>query len=324
MFLRRKHGRHLGKKRFKANLSFMSGKHLKQSGNSKIPIGSKLLSGKEKIIFPIIKKPCADNAKTLFFAPLHASLTVEAAMVLPIFLFCMIAALQYCKAMETAVQYGTALAETGKNLATSAYVSTYTGEIGTGAELVTGALSVAYAQSAVTSQVNETSAVKNVNMALSSLMQEDEMIDLVLTYQVQSPFGVVNLPGTFFIQRASVRAWVGRTVEETTEESATEAEEDVWVYVTETGTVYHTTSECTYLKLSIFTIDINTLASLRNNSGEIYRACELCGESAGNLVYATMEGNRYHSSLSCSGLKRTVTQVKLSEVGDLHACSKCG
>ncbi|MCC8103053.1 MAG: hypothetical protein LIP11_12645 [Clostridiales bacterium] len=241
------------------------------------------------------------------------------------FLFCMIAALQYCKAMETAVQFGTALAETGKTMATAAYATTYTGEIGTTAEAAVSALSVAYVQSKVTSQTNDTSAVKNVNMVLSSLMQEDEMIDLVLTYQIKSPFGVVNLPGTFFIQRASVRAWVGRAENDGEGEEETGQEEDaVMVYVTENGTVYHTTSECTYLKLSIFTIDQDTLSTLRNNSGEIYHACELCGADAGQIVYATTEGNRYHSSLSCSGLKRTVTQVKLSDVGDMHVCSKCG
>ncbi|MCD7834140.1 MAG: hypothetical protein LUH00_09155 [Lachnospiraceae bacterium] len=236
----------------------------------------------------------------------------------------MIAALQYCRAMETAVQFGTALAETGKTMAAAAYATTYAGEAATTAEAAVGALSVVYAQSKVTSRTNDTSAVKNVNLVLSSLMQEDEMIDLVLTYQVKSPFGVINLPGTFFIQRASVRAWVGRAEEEGDGESETGEEDAVMVYVTENGTVYHTTSDCTYLKLSIFTIDQNTLSTLRNNSGEIYHACELCGAEAGEIVYATTEGNRYHSSLSCSGLKRTVTEVKLSEVGDLHVCSKCG
>ncbi|MCD8336782.1 MAG: hypothetical protein LUD18_05810 [Lachnospiraceae bacterium] len=244
---------------------------------------------------------------------------------MPVFLFCMITALQYCRAMETAVQFGTALAETGKTMAAAAYATTCTQETGTAAGTAVSALSVVYAQSRVTGRTSDTSAVKNVNMVLSSLMQEDEMIDLVLTYQIKSPFGVINLPGTFFIQRASVRAWVGRVEDETAGEDETDGEEDaVMVYVTENGTVYHTTPECTYLKLSIFTIDQNTLSTLRNNSGEIYHACELCGADAGEIVYATSEGNRYHSSLSCSGLKRTVTQVKLSDVGDMHVCSKCG
>ncbi len=271
---------------------------------------------------PGIKIFCLKGAKTLFFAPLRATLTVEAALVLPMFLFCMVTALQYCRAMETAVELGTALSETGKSMAMAAYATTYMGETGAGAQLAVSALSLAYAQNSVTNRVQDTSVIKNTNLALSSLMQEDEMVDLVLTYQISSPFGICNLPGSFFLQRASVRAWVGRTEEEETEEES--GEDDVIVYVTPTGTVYHTTTECTYLKLSIHTIDWNTLSTLRNNSGEIYRACELCNAQPGGIVYITNEGNRYHSSLSCSGLKRTVTAVKLSEVGDLHACSKCG
>ncbi|MCC8066283.1 MAG: pilus assembly protein, partial [Clostridiales bacterium] len=265
-----------------------------------------------------------DDAKTLLFAPLHASLTVEAALVLPLFLFCIVALLQYCKAMETAVQFGTALADTGKNLATVAYAETYTGEVGTGAQIAVGTLSVFYAQNRVTSKVGDTTSVKNVNMALSSLMQEDEMIDLVLTYQIRSPFGVINLPGTFFIQRASVRAWVGRTVEENSGEATEGGEDGEMVYVTATGSVYHTDPDCTYLKLSVHAVDASELEGLRNNSGGIYHECELCGSDCGSTVYITNDGTRYHSSLTCSALKRTVTQVKLSEVGDMHVCSKCG
>lgn len=269
------------------------------------------------------KLSCSEDAKTLFFAPVRASLTVEAALVLPLFLFCMIAALQYCRVMETAVQFGTALSETGKNLAAAAYATTWTGDAGTEASLAASALSLVYAQSAVTGKVEDTAAVKNVNMALSSLMQEDEMIDLVMTYQVRTPVSAVSLPGTFFIQRASVRAWVGRSREDAEGESET-GEEESYVYITETGTVYHLDPECSYLKLSVFTIAADTLSSLRNASGGKYYACELCGAEAGAIVYATTDGTRYHSTLSCSALKRTVTQVKLSEAGDRHACSRCG
>ncbi len=266
---------------------------------------------------------CTEDTKTFFFVPLRASLTVEAAVVLPLFLFCMIAALQYCRVMETAVQFGTAMSETGKTLAAAAYVTTWTGDAGTEAALAASALSLVYAQSDVTGKVDDSSAVKNVNMALSSLMQEDEMIDLVLTYQVRTPVSAVSLPGTFFIQRASVRAWIGRMEEAEEGESETQ-EEDPYVYVTETGTVYHLDAECSYLKLSVFTIAADTLSSLRNESGGKYYACELCGAEAGPIVYATMDGTRYHSTLSCSALKRTVTPVRLSEVGSRHACSRCG
>ncbi|MBQ2257432.1 MAG: pilus assembly protein, partial [Lachnospiraceae bacterium] len=62
----------------------------------------------------------------------------------------------------------------------------------------------------------------------------------------------------------------------------------------------------------------------RNESREIYYPCEECGGSCGNTVYITSHGNRYHATLSCSKLKRTVLAVPISQVGGRGACSKCG
>lgn len=261
---------------------------------------------------------------TFFFAPLRGSLTVEAAVVLPLFLMVMVAVLRFGSVMGTAAQFGAALADTGKSMATAAYVTKYGGDTGSVPGIAAVALSEAYAQGKVMSQTEDTSMIKNANMLLSSFLSENETIDLVLTYQLRTPFGLAKLPGNFFIQRARVRAWTGRSVSEG-EGSGEGGTDGEYVYVTETGTVYHDDPECTHLKLSIRLVDSGSLSSLRNNDGGKYHACELCGEaSPKGMVYITDEGNRYHSSLSCSGLKRTVRQVSKSEIGDLRACSRCG
>ena len=264
------------------------------------------------------------NIRAFFFAPLRASLTVEAALVLPLFLFCMIAVLQYGVVMGTAVKFGTALSETGIKMAVSAYVSKYGGDTGEVTEWIAGALSAAYAQHEVMEKAGDTSAVRNANMLLSSFLQEDEMIDLALTYQVNTPVGIFSLPGTFFIQRAQVRAWTGRVPPDSSSGTEDSEESAEMVYVTATGTVYHTDADCTHLKLSIQSVWASQLSTYRNNSGGIYHACEKCGTEAGSVVYITKEGNRYHSSLECSGLKRTVRQITMEEAGEMRACSKCG
>ena len=262
--------------------------------------------------------------RAFLFAPLRATLTVEAAVVLPLFLLAMIAALQYAAVMETAVRFGTSLSETGKQMATAAYAERFGGDLDKVPEIAVAALSATYAKQRLISQAKDTSAVRKVNLLLSSFLQEDDTIDLVLTYQIRSPVGLIRLPGSFFLQRARVRAWTGR---DTGGEGNADGEDGdgEYVYVTETGTVYHDDPNCTHLKLSIREVDKSELDGLRNSSGGKYHDCERCGGAfADGKVYITSEGDRCHSSLSCSGLKRTVRQVSKEEIGTMRACSKCG
>lgn len=241
---------------------------------------------------------------------------------LPIFFLCMIAVLQFGTVMETAVRFGSGLGETGEKMAILAYVSEYGGQN----TVLSGGLSAAYARSSVLEKTGNTKAVKNVNFLLSSFLKEEDMIHLVLTYQVKSPVGGIRIPGIFFLQRASVRGWTGRKGSDgnSSDASGKGTNGDTKVYVTAHGTVYHTDLQCTHIKLSIQSVDFASVEDLRNNGGAKYHSCEYCGSKAGSQVYITREGNRYHSTLDCGGLKRTIKEVSLDELGDIRACSKCG
>lgn len=101
--------------------------------------------------------------------------------------------------------------------------------------------------------------------------------------------------------------------------------EELYVFITETGSVYHKNRGCSYLNPSVQNVSVNALESLRNKGGGIYYACPLCDKkSMGGSCYITDYGTNYHTSITCSGLKRTIYQVKLSEVEGRGACSKCG
>ncbi len=101
--------------------------------------------------------------------------------------------------------------------------------------------------------------------------------------------------------------------------------EDIYVYITETGTVYHRNRYCSYLNPSIQKVSIAELGNKRNESGAIYYACPLCDDrKPGMICYITNYGTNYHTSSTCSGLKRTIYTIKLSEAGDKGPCSKCG
>ena len=112
----------------------------------------------------------------------------------------------------------------------------------------------------------------------------------------------------------SQRGYTGAFFEE---EQSGEALEDVYVYVADNQEVYHTSRLCTYLKLSITNVSVDA-AKERG-----YENCHLCGHDTGENVYVTEYGNRYHTSLNCSGLKRTVHRVKKGDVKGLNECSRC-
>ena len=96
------------------------------------------------------------------------------------------------------------------------------------------------------------------------------------------------------------------------------------VYITEKGTVWHSDYQCSYLQLSIQYVQYSELQNMRNEGGEKYHKCEQCvyGQAM-NGVYITSYGNRYHNSLNCSSLKRTIRAVHKSEVAGRGGCSKC-
>ena len=288
-----------------------------------LQITTKKKKGKDRIS-PPNDFECSSNVpgdiRAFFLTPLRAAMTVEAALVLPLFLFCMTALIQYGSVMGTAVQIGTALTETGKSMATAAYAMKYGGE-GSAPGLGVSALSAGYAHHKVIGRAGNTDRIKNVNMALSSFLQEEEQIDLVRTYQIKTPVAVIKLPGNFFLQRACVRAWTGRGAQGGDGSGTGNENGQGEVYVTESGRVYHEDPECSYLNPSIREVDEDAIGGLRNRSGEKYRPCESCGGGSGT-VYITDEGNRYHRSIDCSGLKRTIHTEEKGSCG-LRPCSKC-
>ena len=97
------------------------------------------------------------------------------------------------------------------------------------------------------------------------------------------------------------------------------------VYVAENGQVYHVNRNCTHLKLSVKEIRAEELNVSRNNYGKRYSACEKCvsGKRV-EIIYITGEGDKYHYNRGCPGLKRTVSTMLKSDAEKLYRpCSRC-
>lgn len=124
---------------------------------------------------------------------------------------------------------------------------------------------------------------------------------------------ILPLLGTYSINLSNQikqKALVGFTEEEYNNS-------DCYVFVTPNMEAYHMRRDCTHLML-----DINTVSSSRKIN---YEPCFYCGISQSeSRVYIAKHGEVYHNSRDCVGLKRTVRRVKLSTVKGIGACQRCG
>ncbi|MDE5932735.1 MAG: hypothetical protein K2H40_09700, partial [Lachnospiraceae bacterium] len=225
-------------------------------------------------------------------------------------------------------RFSAALHQTGNQMAFAGYVYGKAEEVLPG-EISLAVLSKSYAESQVLKSVGkdylDTSCVRNgaagVSFQGTSIMQEKDIIEICLSYSLEAIFPVTGFQGFSVEQRYYGRAWTGYDVESGISDFT---EDDPMVYITETGTVYHTNRNCTYLNPSVQAIDAAAIADSRNQSGGKYYACELCGrKNTGGTVYITGQGSSYHCMITCSGLKRTIYTIPLSQTGGRGQCSKC-
>lgn len=155
---------------------------------------------------------------------------------------------------------------------------------------------------------------------VSGAAEENGVIRIDCSYRIHPLFTFLTPVSKELENHYYGHAWIGYI-----HSGEADTEEETYVYITETGTVYHRNRGCSYLNPSIRCIQAGEVESLRNKGGAIYYACPLCDglRTTGNY-YITDYGTNYHTSVGCSGLKRTIYEVKLSEVNGKGACSKCG
>jgi hypothetical protein len=166
-----------------------------------------------------------------------------------------------------------------------------------------------------------------IHTNLSTFMEEEDAIDIIVTYDIRLPLLFIHIKDIPMMQRVRMRGWSGHKVSVKNTSPDSGAGDEQMVYITQTGTVYHLYKDCTYLNLSIKEVNLNQVDTLRNESGGKYKKCSICdGTIPPDLktVYITDTGDRYHWNLSCSGLKRTILTVPIKEVGERGLCRRCG
>ncbi|MCP1110022.1 hypothetical protein M2150_002093 [Lachnospiraceae bacterium PM6-15] len=240
----------------------------------------------------------------------RGSITLEAALALPLFFLAMLTLAFLLETLAIKTSMRSALYSSAKKVAAGGINELFLSTTGLEQEI----------QETIGRERLARSLVKSGSISCSGsyLQNNTGMLYATVTYELEMPF--VPFRPKALTQRDELRlkAWTGYTA--TGSDTATET-----VYITETGLVYHVNHQCTHLQLSIQMVTNKEVFSLRNENGGKYHPCEQCQKgTALTSVYITDYGDRYHGSLSCSGLKRTIYAVPINEVIGKGRCKRCG
>lgn len=243
---------------------------------------------------------------------MRGSVTVEAALAVPVFLFAVLALVYLLEIQAIRLAVNSAAQGAAKMASEDMAVIPVFNPI----KLKTDIVSLIGAERLERSIVEGGSS--GIHCWRSWYDTGSGVLHIELDYKVRLPLPKFVNTGMKCRNSFLVKAWTGY------ENAGAEKEDDQIVYVTESGGVYHTDYQCSYLQLSIRFVPYSRVSDLRNEDGGRYHACGRCmsgGASAG--VYVTDYGNKFHSSLNCSGLKRTIHSVKKGECQGMGVCNKC-
>lgn len=253
------------------------------------------------------------------FGKVQGSMTVEASLVLPLFLFFFLQMSGFIEMLRlhSNLEYG--LWKAGKILMLYGAVEEVAKEV---PELaisylfVNGVLQESLGQEYLDSSPL-TLGRAGLNFLESDIINEQDEVNLTLTYQVSPRGQLLPFPYARLSNRFYGRAWTGYDV------TSAEAEAQV-AYVTKYGEVWHASKDCSHLKLTIREISSAVLSNSRNKWGESYTKCSFCTKSVmPGQLYITEEGDCYHYKEDCLGLTRHVETIAWEEREKYRACSRC-
>ena len=145
---------------------------------------------------------------------------------------------------------------------------------------------------------------------------DEEYIVLKAEYVVKLPISFGKVGQIRLSSQNRFHKWTG---------DKTVVSDETVVYVTPNGEVYHSSLTCRSINLKVRTATIKEIPNLRGADGQKYYECTRCiwDDENKERIYYTDYGVRYHKSISCSALKRSVEKIDLKDVGDRRPCSFC-
>ena len=277
------------------------------------------------------------SLRAFFQRRIKASMTVEAAIALPLFVFFFF---NLSCAVEMMRLYGNlelALCDVGNRLSVYGYALDTVKEKEKAKEdadlwdkLSGVAFSYAYIRGEIVKYVGEdylnqsplTYGADGLQFLESEIWGNGDCFEMIMTYSVSPWIKLVGFRSFRMVNRYYGHIWNGYEIPSA--DTTQERDRDT-VYMTEHGKVYHEDRNCSHLNLSVSEADRSEVGKLKNENGTNYTLCAECKDAeAGSKVYITGEGRRFHYDRACSGLKRTVYSVLKITVQDKYpACKRC-
>ena len=271
------------------------------------------------------------------FGFLRASMTVEAALVLPLFLLFFLTLgggleiLRFQSRFDEALWkvgrevcvYGTLLRE-GLDAQTigNAQEESAAGKAG---EMIGNlAFSLGYVRarledglgSEYLSEAPIADGMSGLRFLQASILNPDDTVQIFVSYEARPHWKVPGFRTLRMENHYFGRLWTGYALSET---------ENELFYLAENAEVFHRDVNCSHLKLQPYQTTSASLALAVNASGSHYRACGICAKGVlPDVIWISPEGDCHHYRRDCSGLKRTVRAVNWEEAKKYRACSRCG
>lgn len=261
---------------------------------------------------------------------LQASITVEAAFALPLFVFFSLAVLAPMEWMDTRRKVSAEAECFSEILCCYAYAEELLEQGRTGAEDEADLSIYTDTAGAIRLLSKVEPHLETVPIILAQIPDEAGDIRFEVVYREKLPF-FDGLTGGMTIRiKVRRRCWTGLRGKLKKDKDEAEAESEPagrqeLVYVAQNMGCYHTYRDCPYIHHEYQQVDCEALKQIRNLDGGRYYPCEGCceGEKTEGSVYVTEWGERYHTRTDCPLIRYYLRKIPRSSVGQLRECSVC-
>ena len=251
-----------------------------------------------------------NNQRASFCTCQGGSYTIEAAVVIPLLAGYLVTILYFFTILEIQYTIEEALIFAGRKTAVESCV--------TDSEELLFLSAEAYLLYALEDKPLIERFVKNGALGIFLWGSEFHGEEIVLRadYEVKLPITMFGIGAVELFSQNHFYKWTKGTPSEG---------DEAFVYITETGEVYHSDLSCRSIHLSIESGLLKEVSELRGKNGQKYYECSRCEwkDEKKERIYYTDYGTLYHKDIQCSSLKRTVIRISIAEIGDRRACSFC-